>query len=50
MHKSTLFVIVAFEAGLFGNIQLNRFLMIQPEVLYETKGSQSFDGNIRYTG
>lgn len=39
--------IVAFEAGLFGNIQLNRFLMIQPEVLYETNGSQSNGGNMR---
>lgn len=39
--------IVAFEAGAFGNIQLSRFLMIQPEVLYETKGSQSWDGDYR---
>ncbi len=39
--------ILAFEAGLFGNIQLNRFLMVQPEVLYETKGSQSWDGDYR---
>lgn len=39
--------IFAFEAGFFGNIQATRFLMIQPEVLYETKGSQSWDGNIR---
>ncbi len=39
--------IVAFEAGVFGNIQLTRLLMIQPEVLYETKGGQSWNGNIR---
>ncbi len=39
--------IVAFEAGVFGNIQLTRLLMIQPELLYETKGSQSLEGNIR---
>jgi len=39
--------ILALEAGVFGNFQANRFLMIQPELLYETKGSQSWDGNIR---
>ena len=39
--------IVAFEAGVFGNIQLTRLLMIQPELLYETKGSQTWEGNFR---
>lgn len=39
--------ILAWEAGVFGNIQLASFLMLQPEVLYESKGSQSFYGNAR---
>jgi hypothetical protein len=39
--------ILAWEAGVFGNIQLARFLMLQPEVLYESKGSQNFSGNFR---
>jgi hypothetical protein len=39
--------ILAMEAGVFGNIQLTRYLMLQPEVLYETKGSQHWNGNMR---
>lgn len=39
--------ILAWEAGVFGHIQLARFLMIQPEILYESKGSQNYSGNFR---
>jgi len=39
--------ILALEAGVFANIRLARFLMLQPELLYETKGSQFWSGNMR---
>jgi hypothetical protein len=39
--------IFAYEAGLFGNIQATSFLMIQPEVLYSSQGSQTEPGNVR---
>ncbi len=39
--------IMSAEAGLFANIRATRFLTIQPQVLYETKGSQHVDGKFR---
>ncbi len=39
--------IIATQFGFFANIQASRHLMVQPELLYETKGSQTFDGNFR---
>jgi aminopeptidase YwaD len=39
--------IFAAGAGIYANIRLARFLNIQPEVLYETTGSQHEDGVFR---
>ena len=39
--------IISTEAGVFATIRATSFLIIQPEVLYETKGSQHADGNYR---
>ena len=39
--------IVNVEAGIFANIRAARFLTIQPEVLYQTMGSQHTDGKFR---
>jgi len=39
--------IFSSEAGFFANIRATSFLTIQPEVLYETKGSQHPDGKFR---
>jgi len=39
--------IFAAEGGIFAHLRVARFLSIQPEVLYETKGSQHLDGNYR---
>lgn len=39
--------IFAAEAGLFANIRAASFLTIQPEVLYETKGSKHMNGTFR---
>ncbi|MEN8227228.1 MAG: M28 family peptidase [Bacteroidota bacterium] len=35
------------KAGVFTTIRISSFLAIQPEVLYETKGSQHIDGKFR---
>ena len=39
--------IFATQAGLYINVRAARFLSIQPELLYETKGSEHPDGNFR---
>ncbi len=39
--------IFAAQAGLFANIRLAGFLRLQPEVLYETRGSEAPGGNFR---
>ncbi|MCK5135724.1 MAG: M28 family peptidase [Bacteroidales bacterium] len=39
--------IFAAEAGVFASIRAASFLTIQPEVLYETKGSKHMDGTFR---
>ncbi len=39
--------IFSTEAGLFARIRTTNFLIIQPEVLYETRGSKHNDGNYR---
>lgn len=39
--------IFSAEAGVFASIRAASFLIIQPEILYETKGSQHTDGNYR---
>ena len=39
--------ILSTEAGVFATIRIAGFLAVQPEVLYETKGSQHMDGNFR---
>lgn len=37
----------AAEAGLFAQIRLTKHLRLQPEVVYELKGSEHNDGNLR---
>jgi hypothetical protein len=39
--------IFAFETGVFTNIRLTKTLSLQPEILYETKGSQHEEGKYR---
>jgi hypothetical protein len=39
--------VFAAEAGLFASIRVTNFLRLQPEVLYETKGSKHMSGNYR---
>lgn len=39
--------VMSAEAGLFASIRTTSFLYLQPEVLYETKGSKHADGKLR---
>jgi len=39
--------IFAIQAGLFTSFKLGKLVYVLPEVLYETKGSQHYDGKIR---
>ncbi len=49
-YKDQFFVgkdLVALETGIFAQVRISKHFRLQPEVVYELKGSESVDGDIR---